>query len=646
MNPHAWVYIEVEKDDGTFEQWMIEGGTPNTLFRRGFSKKSVLPGTMVVNGYRAKDGSLKANGRDLTFPDGRKLFMGSSGTGAPKDGPDAVFRRMHRHEFSFKRDTRLANLVYPVVGSRVWNTPLALSQDGGTVYFIGEHHGQRRIYRRALAQGEAEEVRGTEGAKLVFLSPDGDWLGFSVLRQLKKMRLAGDAPVTFHEGRVEYARWGPDNIVVFLENGELWQIDTVGGEPKQITSGGGFKTHSFLPGGQAVLAADSSMVGRVMLVPLSKGEPQVLTIGTAPQFVPSGHIVFLRGTSLWAIPFDLDRLEVTGSAVQVLEGVVERGILPNYVLSPSGSLVYVPTRGAAPVQQLVWLGRDGREELLGLEPGSYRIPRLSPDQSRVVFDDCCQETEPPVADIWIYDLVSRNRIHLTFDPAGEAHPAWTPDGKRVAFFSLPSAVSTGAIVLKAATGTGDVTRLVESTNPVPQAFSPDGQILIYSDARDIYMLQLEGEPTSKPILSTPALESGAYISPDSQWLAYASDESGRSEIYVRPFPNVDDGRWQVSTDGGAEAAWAHDGSELYYRNGDSMIRVAVDITSTFSYGPPEVLFEGHYDTHRARNYDVARDGRFLMVKDVTPGDRTSARQHLMIIQNWNAELARIFAEVE
>ena len=136
------------------------------------------------------------------------------------------------------------------------------------------------------------------------------------------------------------------------------------------------------------------------------------------------------------------------------------------------------------------------------------------------------------------------------------------------------------------------------------------------------------------------------MAPDGQWLAYASDESGRPEIYVRPFPNVDDGRWQVSTDGGAEAAWSHNGSELYYRNGDRMMRVAVDITSTFSYGPPEVLFEGHYDTHRARNYDVARDGRFLMVKDVTPGDRTSARQHLMIVQNWDEELERIFAEVE
>ena len=456
---------------------------------------------------------------------------------------------------------------------------------------------------------------------------------------------AGEAPVTFHTGRVEYAQWGPDNTVVFLENEGLWQIDSVGGEATHIASDVPFwGPHSILPGGQAVLA--SAMSAGVMLVPLSTGEPRVITTGRSPQFVASGHIVFLRGTSIWAIPFDLDRLEVTGNAVQVLGGVVERGLLPNYALSPSGSLVYVPARGAAPAQQLVWVDRDGREEPLGLEPGCYRIPRLSPDPSRVVYDDWCQETDPPAADIWIYDVVSRNRTRLTFDPVGEFHPTWMPDGTRVAFFShTPEGASRGAIKWKAAAGTGDVTRLVESTNPVPQAFSPDGQILIYSDARDIYMLQLEGDGTPRPLVTTPALESGAYISPDGRWLAYASDESGRSEIYVRPFPNVDDGRWQVSTDGGAEAAWSHNGSELYYRNGDRMMRVAVDVTSTFSYGPPEVLFEGHYDTHRARNYDVARDGRFLMVKDVTPGDRTSARQHLMIVQNWDQELERIFAEV-
>ena len=278
------------------------------------------------------------------------LAMAAGLTGWSLARPDRAARPVTRAAILLDEDTRLANLVYPVEGSRLWNTPLALSQDGGTVYFIGEQDGQRRIYRRALGQVEAEPIRGTEGSELVFLSPDGEWLGFSVHGQLKKMRLGEDAPVTFHTGRVDAAAWGPYNKVVFAKNADLWQIDTLGGEPEQMTFDGGYRGQpSFLPGGEALLA--SKWQGEMMLVPLTTGQPQVLTIGSAPQFVPSGHIVFLRGSSLWAIPFDLDRLEVTGSAMQVLEGVVEQGrVLPNYVLSPSGSLVYVPARGAAPVQ--------------------------------------------------------------------------------------------------------------------------------------------------------------------------------------------------------------------------------------------------------------------------------------------------------
>ncbi len=308
--------------------------------------------------------------------------------------PERASPPVTRTSIFLNENTQLANLVFPVVGSRVWSTPLALSQDGRTVYFTGEQDGVRRIYQRALGRDEAEAVRGTEGADLVFLSPDGESLGFSVQGQLKRMRLDGEAPVTFYEGRVGYSQWGPDNTVVFEQNGDLWQIDALGGEPKRITSGAYLQILSLLPGGQAVLAANSSMGSQVLLVPLPQGEPRALTVGTNPQFVPSGHIVFLRGTSLWAIPFDLDRLEVTGSAVQVLEGVVEQGMLPNYTLSPSGSLVYVPARTAARSQQLVWVDREGREELLGVEPGDYRIPRVSPDGSRVVFDDCCRQAIP------------------------------------------------------------------------------------------------------------------------------------------------------------------------------------------------------------------------------------------------------------
>ena len=457
-------------------------------------------------------------------------------------------------------DLRLASALDLGIGVRGRDIPVAVSRDGSVIFFVGERDGTRLVYRRPVDQLEAEPVRGTDGAGLVFPSPDGGWLGFYADRRLQQVRLNGEAPATFHTGNVLAAAWGPNDTVVFTENNTLWEIDTVGGEPRRVASEGRYRGQpSFLPGGRSVLANDRTS-GQVVVIPLSTGQPRVLMNGTAPQFVPSGHIVFRRETSLWAVPFDADRLEVRGGAVQVLQGSVQQGTLPNFALSPSGTLAYAPAVGSPPVQQLVWVSREGEEEILPLDPGSYRIPRISADQSRVAFDDCCQQMSPPTGDIWIYDLARRNMTRLTFDPIGEFHPLWTPDGRRVAFLSYGRSLNW-----KASTGTGDASRLTESSNPAPQGFSPDGRVLTYTMLGDIYMLQLESDGTPESLVATPAQESGGYISPDGRWLAYASDESGRSEIYVRPFPKVDDGRWQVSTNGGTEAAWAVNGRELFYR---------------------------------------------------------------------------------
>ena len=550
--------------------------------------------------------------------------------------PERAPRPVTRAVILLDENVRLASSWDEGIGVRGRDIPVALSQDGSEIFFVGERDGRRLIYRRPVDRLDAEPIRGTEGAAFVFPSPDGEWLGFYADRKLQKVRLNGEAPVTFHTGRVWAAAWGPNGTVVFTENNALWEIDTVGGEPRRLTSEGRYRGQpSFLPGGRSVLA-NARRSGQIVVIPLATGQPQVLTNGTAPQFVPSGHIVFRRESSLWAVPFDADRLEVKGGAVQVLQGSVQRGTMPNFALSASGTLVYTPAVGLAPVQQLVWVDREGKEEVLPLEPGSYRIPRISADQSRVVFDDCCPQMHPPTGDIWIYDLAARNTTRLTFDPIGEFHPLWTPDDERVAFYSYGRSLDW-----KASTGSGDVSRLTEASNAVPQGFSPDGRVLTYADLDDIFMVRLDGDGTPEPLVATPARENGGYISPDGRWLAYTSDESGRSEIYVRPFPEVDEGRWQVSTNGGTEASWALDGRELFYRDGDKMMRVEVAATSAFAYKPPQVLFEGLYDTHANRNYDVARDGRFLMVKDVTPSDQASARKHLVLVQNWLGELERL-----
>ena len=546
----------------------------------------------------------------------------------------SVVQRVSRAVILLDEDGRLAALMDPDNGRP--NLPLALTLDGRVLFFVGERNGARAIYRRPVDGFDAVPIPGTEGAELVFVSPDGMRLGFLVERQLKHMPVDGGVPVTFHEGRIEGAAWGPGDTVAFVEDRNLWVIDTNGGQPELIAGGAVYRGQpSFLPGGSEVLVWGGGMVVRV---PLSTGEPEDLTRGTHAQFVSTGHILFRRDDSLWAMPFDVVRGETTSGPVQVLPEAVAYGSwLPNYAVSAEGTLVYLPGTRAEPVRQLVWVDRDGREEALPLAPGRYRIPRLSSDQSRIVFDDCCQPgATTPTGGLWVYDLRTETITRLTFDATGEFHPLWTPDGERVAFYSYGRSID-----LREAAGGGEVGRVVEGVSPVPQAFSADGESLVYKDQDDIYVVPLDGSGESVPLVATAALEEGGYLSPDGRWIAYTSDESGRPEIYVRPFPDVDDSRWQLSIDGGTEASWALDGRELFFRNGDSMMSVEVDTSATFAHGAPQLLFQGRYDIHPLRNYDVASDGRFLMVKDASPVDRVSERQQLALVQNWFEELRRL-----
>ena len=531
---------------------------------------------------------------------------------------------------------RIASVLDEGVGVQGRDTSLAVSHDGSTIYFVGEGDGERLIYRRPIDRLDTEAIRGTEGAGFVFLAPDGEWRGFYANGELQKMRPDGDAPVAFHRGRVLAAAWNVDDTVVFTDGRDLWTIDTVGGEPKRVTTEGRYQGQpSFVPG--AVLTSERTGRDIVVIRPAT-GVPEVLTKGTAPRYVRSGHIVFRREQSLWAIPFDADSLEVTGAAVQVLQGEIQLGTTPNFAVSMTGTLVYVPAAGAASMQQrqLVWVDRAGNEVILTPETGLFRIPRISPDQSRITFDSCCRTFHPPTADIWTLSVADKNSRRLTFEAIAQAHPAWTPDGARIAYFAYGRSIDW-----KSATGAGDSEGLVEfsTSTLVPQAFTSDGRYLVFNQDNDIYSLPLDGDDKPVPLIASAARENGGFLSPDDRWLAYASDESGRWEVYVRPFPDIESGRWQVSTAGGTEPAWSVDGRELFFRNGDQMMRVAIQAKSTFAYELPELLFEASYDTQRFRNYDVAQDGRFLMVKDVTPA--RPLFQHLVLVQNWFEELERL-----
>jgi serine/threonine-protein kinase len=283
--------------------------------------------------------------------------------------------------------------------------------------------------------------------------------------------------------------------------------------------------------------------------------------------------------------------------------------------------------------------------VLALPPRAYTSPRISPDGTKLALNLRDEEN-----DIWIWDFARETLTRLTFDPGQDRFPLWSPDGRRIAFSSQRDK-SRGNPFWQAADGTGTVERLAESDRQVfPTAFSPDGtRLLVYGDAAsnpdddDVAVVQVPGEPRLMPLLKTTFGEQSAELSPDGRWLAYNSNESGRHEVYVRPFPDVDKGRWQVSTGGGSQPTWARNGRELFFRNGAALMAVPVQTNPSFAAGNPKVVFEGQYAAPQGgRTYDVSPDGRrFLMIKEGASTGDAAPQAQIILIQNWSEELKRL-----
>ena len=389
--------------------------------------------------------------------------------------------------------------------------------------------------------------------------------------------------------------------------------------------------------------------GRIALLNLeTREEVPLIPLGSQPRYAATGHIVYGTEGTLRAVPFDLARLTVTGDPVPVLEDVVTKATgAVDFGLAEDGSLVYVTgAAGAAGGRSLMWVNREGREEAVSAAPRAYVYPRISPDGTRVAADIRDQEQ-----DIWIWDFAGEVLTRFTFDPAPDFYPVWTPDGLRVAFSSLREG-RTFNLFWKAADGTGTVERLTDSPNTqFSYAFSPDGEQLLFREivpdtGQDLRVLSLDDARTVTPLVATAFDDRNAELSPDGHWLAYESNAAGQFEIYVRPFPDVDSGRWQVSRAGGIQPAWGPDGQELFYLDpARSLVAVRVrGAGATFTRGNPEVLFEaqGYFTTGPVgRTYDVSPDGeRFLLIKTGTT-DETGARPDIILIQNWFEELNRL-----
>ena len=548
---------------------------------------------------------------------------------------------------------------------------LAISPDGGSLVYSASapKTGVQQLYLRPMDRDEGASIPGTEGAMGPFFSPDGEWIAFTAGGQLKKVPVHGGTPIALcAKLNPNPGSWGPDGTIVFAdtqhatgnENGRLMRVTAAGRDlqvvtpPEKTTAEFSPRWPQVLPRGDAILyvqggtSAAFSDDAMIVAQSLRTGERKALIHGgTAPRYLSTGHLIYAQGGRLLAIPFDQARLEVTGTAFPVVEDIWQgpAGYVA-YDVSRNGALVSLSAgdRGVGK-RTLTWVDRTGTRFPIDATARQYSQPSLSRDGKHiaVVIGDPLRQS-----DIWILDLEQNTVRQLTYSRAGEnaAAPLWTPDGKRIIY---ASGTHGRFLYWKARDGNSPAELLFNGDLIDPSApgiifatsCSPDGRFLIFQrgDLRhfDLWVLTLFGEHKASPLFDeSEVTRTYPQISPDGRQLAYTSDETGREEVYVQPFPVRGD-KQQVSVGGGEEPRWSSDGRQLFFRHGDRLMAVDVPTKATFKLEGAHLLFEGPYARSDFwTNYDVAVDGhRFVMLKEE---DEARTTQVLRVVLNWTDEL--------
>jgi Tol biopolymer transport system component len=542
-----------------------------------------------------------------------------------------------------------------------------ISPDGQRIAYFGRNPENNNValYVREIDGLEARVVPGTELANVAsgfggnmnpFFSADSRSIGFlSPDRGLIRVSVDGGPPIKVADAPSPAflgAAWTADDRIVYSAGRSLHRVSAGGGAtPERLTEEMGntafVASPVVLPGGRAVMyGVIDNGAERVAVFDLEAREQKVIIDnGQNAFYSPTGHVVFARGTTIMAVPFDASELAVKGEPVAMIENVRHPGALTaaDFALSASGTLVYVPTTGNATVREaVVWVDRAGKvlgraiDELLE-DP---RDPALSPDGTRLAL------TTGPIqqGDIWSYDLRGRPPIRLAVVD-DDRHAVWSPDSKQVAFNVISSATNVNVYTVLA-DGSMLTPRPLRSqpTAFVPRAWSTAGELFgIYRPIQNprIAVLPVAGDDPPRDIVATDYQEMDPAISPDGRWLAYASTRTGRLEVWVQGYPEGVAVR--VSSDGGYEPHWSADGRELYYLRGDSVMAVAVQGAGELSFSAPEKLFSGPYVMQLGpgfMSYDVARDGRFLMIE--LPGGQAAnaGSEGIVVVQNWAQELER------
>ena len=533
---------------------------------------------------------------------------------------------------------------------RLTGAPLgivSISPDGRTLVYVGQNARGTQLYQRRMDQLGVTPIAGTEGGASPFFTPDGRWLMFTSTSGLRKIALAGGAPVVVPLGQLLplSALWLDDNTLAMTAfDGNVYRVagdgsstliaspDSAAGESTLVVSAVDPDSRTIF----VIAAPGAGVTGRVFAVNEKSGECRlVLDQNISGIFYGDGHLLWVdpEGTLL-AAAFDIGKAKITGVPVTLAQGIrISVGGPPQMAISRNGTLVYVPQLPF----DLMLVERSGRAEAVANVQRRFHSPRFSPDGRRIALDFTLQGSR----DVWTLDLRDRALARLTF--ANDGHdPVWLADGKRIAYASARNAVI--GMFLRNADGSGAAESLYVGPTSQTVGASPPGMDRVISivtgnaGSSDLAFTPLSGDRTAQPFLSTRFNESYPAVSPDGRWLAYVSDESGQSEVYIRPLTGSG-AKVLVSQNGGSEPVWSRDGRELFYRgfstSGIPLIAVLVQTTPEIRVLSRTQLFDAsEYEAAAPHaNYDVGPDGRFVLVYQ-------GRLSEMVVIQNWTEEVRR------
>jgi Tol biopolymer transport system component/DNA-binding winged helix-turn-helix (wHTH) protein len=535
--------------------------------------------------------------------------------------------------------------------------PLVISPDGQRIVFRAKDAEGARLYLREMNSVKAIAIPGTRAAYNPFFSPDGRWIGFSAAGAIWKVPLSGGTPVRLcpAPGTVT-ATWGLDANIYFSQDdtseaNSVLRMSLADGSPQALIWAPDKKavTAGFwpliLPDRKMLLMTafagsrfDAEENARIVAVRTDTGVQRTLIERARDaRFVPPAHLVFARDGHLFAVSFNPDRLETYGMAIPVVANVQDMaGGLGQYDISVNGTLAYLTDGFQRIESRLVLKDATGERLPFKIESRSYTAVRFSPDGRKLAF-----VIRSPDPDIWMYDLDRNNLRRLSFETGEDESPVWSPGGQRIAYVSNTRRQVRSIEI----TGSGQEQVLTTVHGHVHlKSWSPDGKTIAFEQLTDerweIRILQLDETPISYSYLKGPFNVRSPAFSTDGHWLAYSSDESTESQIYVQRFPGPGE-KIMVSTNGGTEPVWAHHGSKLYYRNGNTVMQVSVSTSPKLMVSTPHRVFENWFPSFgEAPNYDISPNGKDFVTLE---SDHEPVPSRIQVVLNWTAELRKLIS---